>query len=44
MNNKHKLQLGKKKSEKKKYKNMGCNMWDLIIWMTLLVKSDYIKN
>ena len=23
---------------------MGCNMWDLIIWMTLLVKSDYIKK
>ena len=42
MNNKHKLQLGKK--SEKKYKNMRCNMWDLIIWMTLLVKSDYIKK
>ena len=41
MNNKHKLQLGKKKSEKKIQKH-GCNMWGLIIWMTLLVKSDYI--
>ena len=43
MNNKHKLQLGKKKV-KEKYRNMGCNMWDLIIWMTLLVKSNCMKK
>ena len=42
MNNKRKLQLGKK--SEKKYKKMGCDMLDLIIWMTLLVKSDYIKK
>ena len=37
-----KLHLGKKKSEKKY--NVGCIVWDLIIWMTLKVKRYYIEK
>ena len=29
---------------KKKYNNVGCIAWDLIIGMTLLVKRDYIEK
>ena len=39
MKDKCKLHLGKKKVKK-----MGSIMQDLIIWMTLLVKSDYIEK
>ena len=30
--------------KKKKYNNVGCIAWDLIIGMTLLVKRDYIEK
>ena len=33
-----------KKKEWKKYNNMRCIAWDLIIGMTLLVKKDYIEK
>ena len=29
---------------KKKYNNVGCVVWDLIIGMTLMIKRDYIKK
>ena len=33
------MHLGKKK----KY-NVGCIVWDLVIWMALSVKRDYIEK
>ena len=41
---KRKLYLGKKSEKKKNTRTWGGIVWDIIIGMTLLVKSDYIKK